>query len=99
MHSDDTFVQSRKSDPLSRSSMARGCSRVDALVLILAFAISLAANSPLLWDYQYYLDDYLQFDKTIPQWIETRGVWRILGTLLPGWLASAGVYGLAAISL
>jgi hypothetical protein len=56
-------------------------------------SISLAANSPLLGGYQLYFDDYTQFDKTLTQWFETRGIWRILGTMVPAWLISPDLYG------
>jgi hypothetical protein len=62
-------------------------------------AVSLAANSPLLGRYEYYLDDYPQFNMTVAEWLDIRGVWRIAGTLIPAWLVSLNWYGAAAIAV
>jgi hypothetical protein len=72
--------------------------KTNALVLILVFAISLAANSSLLATYYFAGDDYFQFDKSIADWYATRGIWRIVGIPLPGWLVSRDVYAFALIA-
>jgi hypothetical protein len=92
--------QLRLASPSLRSARNKG----NGLALLLLFVISLAANSPLLDGYQFFLDDYLQFNKTFAEWIEMRGVWRIVGTIVPGSLVTVNVYGLnvyglAAISI
>ena len=68
------------------------------LVLILVFTVSLAANSSLLAPYYFAGDDYFQFDKSIADWFATRGIWRIVGIPLPGWLVSQDVYAFAVIA-
>jgi hypothetical protein len=73
--------------------------KVEALPFLLFVSVSLAANSPLISDYQLYFDDYTQFDKTVTQWLETRGIWRILGTMVPAGLVSLNLYGLAIVLL
>lgn len=73
--------------------------KTDSLALLLFFVISLAANAPLLAPYELYLDDYSQFDQGVVGWFASRGLWRIAGTVLPGWLVANGLYGLAAICL
>ena len=78
-------------------AVARG--NVGTRPLMLFILVSLAANSPLITHYQLYFGDYTQFDKTLAQWFETRGIWRILGTLFPGWLVSLDVYGVAVVLL
>jgi hypothetical protein len=75
------------------------CNKSDAIVLIFVFVVALAANSPLLTSYQFYLDDYTQFDKSSAQWIELRGIWRLAGTLFPGWLVSVKAYGLVVVTI
>jgi hypothetical protein len=72
---------------------------VDGLALMLFVAVSLAATSPLLGRYEYYLDDYPQFNTTVAEWLDIRGVWRIAGTLIPAWLVSLNWYGAAAIAV
>src|SRR5262245_31913602 len=71
--------------------------RINVLVLILVFAISLAANSSLLATYYFGGDDYFQFDKSIADWFEAWGIWRIIGIPLPGWLVSRDVYAFAFV--
>src|ERR1043166_7224990 len=73
--------------------------KADGVALLLFFFISLAANAPLLAPYELYLDDYPQFDQGIVRWFASRGLWRIAGTVLPGWLVANGLYGLMAICL
>jgi hypothetical protein len=73
-------------------------SKVNTLVLILVFTVSLAANSSLLAPYYFASDDYFQFNKTIAEWYATRGIWRIVGIQLPGWLVSRDVYAFALIA-
>jgi hypothetical protein len=72
--------------------------KINTLVLILAFTVSLAANSSLLGTYYFAGDDYFQFDKSIADWFATRGIWRIVGIPLPGWLVSRDVYAFALIA-
>ena len=72
--------------------------KINTLVLILVFTVSLAANSSLLATYYFAGDDYFQFDKSIADWFATRGIWRIVGILLPGWLVSRDVYAFALIA-
>ena len=72
--------------------------KINTLVLILVFTVSLAANSSLLGTYYFAGDDYFQFDKSITDWFATRGIWRIVGIPLPGWLVSRDVYALALIA-
>jgi hypothetical protein len=72
--------------------------KINILVLILAFTVSLAANSSLLGTYYFAGDDYFQFDKSIADWFATRGIWRIVGIPLPGWLVSRDVYAFALIA-
>ena len=72
--------------------------KINTLVLILVFTISLAANSSLLGTYYFAGDDYFQFDKSITDWFATRGIWRIVGIPLPGWLVSRDLYALALIA-
>jgi hypothetical protein len=72
--------------------------KTNTLVLILVFTVSLAANSSLLATYYFAGDDYFQFDKAIPDWFATRGIWRIVGITLPGWLVSRDVYAFALIA-
>jgi hypothetical protein len=72
--------------------------KINILVLILAFTVSLAANSSLLGAYYFASDDYIQFDKSIADWFATRGIWRIVGIPLPGWLVSQDVYAFALIA-
>src|SRR4051794_25842587 len=67
-------------------------------VLLLLFAISFAANAPVLGTYHFIGDDYYQFDKSISEWFASRGIWRIIGIPLPGWLVSQGVYGISVIT-
>ena len=83
----------------SSSLLAVARRNVDARPLMLFILVSLAANSPLITHYQLYFDDYTQFDKTLAQWFETRGIWRILGTLFPSWLVSLDIYGVAVVLL
>jgi hypothetical protein len=71
---------------------------INTLVLILVFTVSLAANSSLLGTYYLAGDDYFQFDKSIADWFATRGIWRIVGIPLPGWLVSRDVYAFALIA-
>ena len=71
--------------------------KVNTLVLILVFTVSLAANSSLLGTYYFAGDDYFQFDKSIADWFATRGIWRIVGIPLPGWLVSRDVYAFALL--
>ena len=68
------------------------------LVLLLVFAVSLAANASLLGAYHFFGDDYYQFDKSILEWFASRGIWRIVGIPLPGWLVSQSVYGISVIA-
>jgi hypothetical protein len=72
--------------------------KINTLVLILVFTVSLAANSSLLGTYYPAGDDYFQFDKSIADWFATRGIWRIVGIPLPGWLVSRDVYAFALIA-
>ena len=72
--------------------------KINTLVLILVFTISLAANSSLLGTYYFGGDDYFQFDISIADWFATRGIWRIVGIPLPGWLVSRDVYAFALIA-
>jgi MFS family permease len=72
--------------------------KINILVLILVFTVSLAANSSLLATYYFAGDDYFQFDKSIADWFATRGIWRIVGIPLPGWLVSRDVYAFALIA-
>jgi hypothetical protein len=72
--------------------------KTNTLVLILVFTVSLAANSSLLAPYYFAGDDYFQFNKTIAEWYATRGIWRIVGIPLPGWLVSRDVYAFALIA-
>ena len=72
--------------------------KINTLVLILVFTVSLAANSSLLGTYYFAGDDYFQFDKSITDWFATRGIWRIVGIPLPGWLVSRDVYAFALIA-
>ena len=72
--------------------------KINTLVLILVFTVSLAANSSLLGTYYLAGDDYFQFDKSIADWFATRGIWRIVGIPLPGWLVSRDVYAFAIIA-
>ena len=72
--------------------------KINTLVLILVFTVSLAANSSLLGTYYFAGDDYFQFDKSIADWFATRGIWRIVGIPLPGWLVSRDVYAFALIA-
>ena len=72
--------------------------KINTLVLILVFTVSLAANSSLLGTYYFGSDDYFQFDKSIADWFATRGIWRIVGIPLPGWLVSRDVYAFALIA-
>ena len=72
--------------------------KINTLVLILVFTVSLAANSSLLGTYYFAGDDYFQFDKSITDWFATRGIWRIVGIPLPGWLVSRDLYALALIA-
>jgi hypothetical protein len=72
--------------------------KINTLVLILVFTVSLAANSSLLATYYFAGDDYFQFDKSIADWFATRGIWRIVGIPLPGWLVSRDVYAFALIA-
>jgi hypothetical protein len=78
--------------------LGRCVNKINALVLILVFTVSLAANSPLLGTYYFGGDDYFQFDKSIADWFATRGIWRIVGIPLPGWLVSRDVYAFALIA-
>ena len=72
--------------------------RINTLVLILVFMVSLAANSPLLATYYFAGDDYFQFDKSIADWFATRGIVQIVGIPLAGWLVSRDVYAFALIA-
>jgi hypothetical protein len=72
--------------------------KTNILVLILVFTVSLAANSSLLAPYYFAGDDYFQFDKSIADWFAMRGIWRIVGIPLPGWLVSRDVYAFALIA-
>ena len=72
--------------------------KISIRVLLLLFAISLAAYAPLLGTYHFIGDDYYQFDKSISEWFESRGIWRIIGIPLPGWLVSQGMYGISVIT-
>jgi hypothetical protein len=72
--------------------------KINILVLILVFTVSLAANSSLLAPYYFAGDDYFQFDKSIADWYATRGIWRIVGIPLPGWLVSRDLYAFALIA-
>jgi len=72
--------------------------KTNILVLLLVFTVSLAANSSLLGTYYFADDDYFQFDKSITYWFATRGIWRIIGIPLPGWLVSREIYALALIA-
>jgi hypothetical protein len=72
--------------------------KINTLVLILVFTVSLAANSSLLGTYYFAGDDYFQFDKSIADWFATRGIWRIVGIPLAGWLVSRDVYAFAIIA-
>jgi len=72
--------------------------RINTLVLILVFTVSLAANSSLLATYYFAGDDYFQFNKSIADWYATRGIWRIVGIPLPGWLVSRDLYAFALIA-
>jgi hypothetical protein len=91
--------ESSPASRLSASPMPSAFREADGFAMLLVFAVSFAANSTLLWPYQFYADDYPQFNMTAAEWVETRGVWRILGIMLPAWLVSVNCYGLAAISL
>ena len=73
--------------------------KTNILVLILVFTVSLAANSSLLAPYYFAGDDYRQFDKSIADWFATRGIWRIVGIPLSGWLVSRDVYAFALIAV
>jgi hypothetical protein len=72
--------------------------KTNILVLMLAFTVSLAANASLLAPYYFAGDDYSQFNKSIADWFATRGIWRIVGIPLPGWLVSRDVYAFALIA-
>ena len=72
--------------------------KIKTLVLILVFTVSLAANSSLLGTYYFAGDEYFQFNKSIADWFATRGIWRIVGIPLPGWLVSRDVYAFALIA-
>jgi hypothetical protein len=72
--------------------------KINIFVLILVFTVSLAANSPLLATYHFAGDDYFQFNKSIADWYATRGIWRIVGIPLPGWLVSRDLYAFALIA-
>jgi hypothetical protein len=72
--------------------------KTNILVLFLVFAVSLAANSSLFGTYYFTGDDYFQFDKSIADWLATRGIWRIVGIPLPGWLVSRDLYAFALIA-
>src|SRR5262245_43518152 len=72
--------------------------KTNTLMLVLVFTVSLAANSSLLGSYYFGSDDYFQFDKSISDWFATRGIWRIVGIPLPGWLVSRDVYAFAIIA-
>jgi len=72
--------------------------KTNTLVLILILTVSFAANSSLLGTYYFGSDDYFQFDKSIADWLATRGIWRIIGIPLPGWLVSRDVYAFALIA-
>jgi len=72
--------------------------KINPLVLILVFTVSLAANSSLLGTYYFTGDDYFQFDKSVADWFATRGIWRIVGIPLSGWLVSRDVYAFALIA-
>ena len=72
--------------------------KINTLVLILVFTVSFAANSSLLAPYYFGGDDYFQFDKSMADWFATRGIWRIVGIPLPGWLVSRDVYAFALIA-
>jgi hypothetical protein len=78
--------------------VGRRMTKINTLVLILVFMVSLAANSSLLATYYFAGDDYFQFDKSIADWFATRGIWRIVGIPLPGWLVSRDVYAFALIA-
>jgi hypothetical protein len=78
--------------------LGRCVNKINTLVLILVFTVSLAANSSLLGTYYLGGDDYCQFDKSIADWFATRGIWRIVGIPLPGWLVSGDVYAFALIA-
>ena len=72
--------------------------KINTLVLILVFTVSLAANSSLLGTYYFAGDDYFQLDKSIADWFATRGIWRIVGIPVPCWLVSRDVYAFALIA-
>jgi hypothetical protein len=72
--------------------------KINTLVLIFIFTVSLAANSSLFGTYYFAGDDYFQFDKSIADWFATRGIWRIVGIPLSGWLVSRDVYAFALIA-
>jgi hypothetical protein len=72
--------------------------KINNFVLILLFTVSLAANSSLLAPYYFAGDDYFQFDISIADWYATRGIWRIVGIPLSGWLLSRDVYAFALIA-
>src|SRR2546428_13957422 len=73
-------------------------SKINTLVLILVFAVSLAANSALLGTYYFGGDDYFQLNISIADWFATRGIWRIVGIPLSGLLVSRDLYAFALIA-
>lgn len=72
--------------------------KINILALVLVCTLSIAANSALLSTYYFAGDDYFQFDKSIVDWFATRGIWRIFGIPLPGWLVSRDVYAFALMA-
>jgi MFS family permease len=83
---------------LGLAILGRCVNKINTLVLILVFTVSLAANSSLLGPYYFGGDDYSQFDKSIADWFATRGIWRIVGIPFAGWLVSRDVYAFALIA-
>ena len=69
----------------------------DAPVFLILLLVSLSANAPMLAPYQLVADDYPHFAKTVAEWFETWGVWRIAGIELARGLVAMHVYGIAAI--
>jgi MFS family permease len=83
----------------SRGGCEAHLKKTNILVLLLVFTVSLAANSSLLATYYFAGDDYFQFEKSIADWFATRGIWRIVGIPLPGWLVSRDLYPFAVIAV
>jgi len=75
--------------------------KINTLVLILVFTVSLAANSSLLGTYHFAGDDYFQFDKSIADWFASTLLarHRTAASIAPLRNKAVGLQGLRPLSI